>query len=302
MRVPSIAVFFEYYFDRTKLRPRRQFPYDLQNLYLAIQALPPQELTEMVNVLYDIDDYAPTDSIPQMRMNDLIGWLARFMGILAKINGQAQMDISKSNEAQNRSIAELQKRYGGERLLEPDMIKEYYLYCTFNPHGSSPAEELKHRSDQKPPALDTTVSQKVVLPPANAGPPFFPELPYYGPEKTLDHNPPASLIREFSLFMVEKVPIGGNERYVWIDVGPKGGVYLIEICEASAPIWTAVEYDKRCGRESKRVVEPFQWFTNINQQKSIEGRITIRHVGKTIESGQFFSLKVYFRKRRPGER
>lgn len=296
MRYPSLVDLFEYYFDRTKLRPRRQFPYDLQNLYLAIQALPPQELTEMVNVLYDIDDYAPTDTIPQMRMNDLIGWLARFMGILAKINGQAQMDISKSNEAQNRSIAELQKRYGGERLLEPDMIKEYYLYCIFNPHGLKPAEP-KHRGDEKQ-ALET-MSPKILPPnPAFA----VPDLPYYGPQKTLDQTPPASLIRQFSLFMVEEVHLFGSEhRYAPIDVGAKGGVFLLEICEAPVPIWTAVEYDKRCGRESKRVIEPFQWFTSFIHQKSAEP-IKVRHVGKTIESGHFMKLKVYFRKRRQGER
>ena len=287
MKNPSLQEFFNYYFDLQNLRPRKQFPYEFATLKQVVNSMPPEELAESINHLFEISRNSKDFQRAQDSFTSQMGYL---MELLSHINNQAQIDRRKTNEEQNISIVQFQKRLGRTDMLTPEMVRGYYLYCIFNPHGQQRInEERVLELRRASPLNESSTPESLLL-----------DLPYYGPEKT-QNLAGAFDLSNTTVLISEKLRISGYEHYFPLDPVPDNGVFVIEIAETSAPIWTAVQYHKKLNGEFKRVTEVFQWTCKIVQQKFDE-RPRLKFVAKTIEEKQFLSVRVHYRKRLRGEK
>ena len=282
MRSPSIKELFLYYFDNERLKLRTPLPpHEFRELYLVIDSMPVQELCPWINGFFDIAP-DPDYFIPQDRKVFFVERLASLLTLLNQISNQAQLDIHKSNQEQNKSIAKFQNLFSFS--LDPEMVKNYYLYCIFNPDLSKstvPKRISQTERNNDTIAEPTTSAESLLL-----------DLPYYGPLK-----PEQS--KEFdlsgaALIAVEELRISGTENCFPLLAAPKGGIFLIEILTTTAPIWTAIDYDKKVGATSHQVTEPFQWTIKILKQKS-DDPVQLRYVAKTLEERQFMTFNVYFK-------
>ena len=290
MHSPSFKDLFKFYFDSNKMRPRFCLPYAFEDLQRTLDALPPNELFDAMSTLFRISPDNTT--LPQWQKELFTAQLGELMDVLSKVNNQAQKDLHKSNEDQNRSIAQFQQRLSGHYVLEPEMIRDYYLYCIFNPHSSN------HSAVSLDVPTVNAYAGRATKEPNHK--PAFLDLPYYGPRKPVGFNNPFDL-RNTILILTEEIRISGWDSYHQLAVLPQGGVLFLEILQTTAPIWTAVQYSRRTGNETKTVTDVFQWITKIIAEKT-DVPILLKHVGKTIENHQFLSAKVYYRKKRRGEK